>query len=354
MKVGFIGAGHRMQEFYLPLIQLFDDIEIVGFWTRSQATAEQAKQTTGICQYDEINILSKLVDMLIICVPTSATNLILDCIKNTSVHLLIETPIVSEEIAKLSYELTDIRIINVAENWPFRPAEQIKNSIVKGGHIGKPNVVVNDFRGYEYHGIAMCRSYFDNPFPTTAVGTSFSFGPVTIISGDAKKTLDENWDVGVLEFENGGRMVHNFNSIHSRAKTRGTRSLRVMCENGCVSSDDLSDLKMWYDVDGIPHEKSVTIINETNNRKTTSISFKDRRFSWTDIMTKDFAILDEQQSSIYSMISAMKDQVAGLKTFKNKVNPAWQGWIDWTCVNALRTSSAWGQKVTLRKPNWLK
>lgn len=353
MRVGFIGAGRRMQEYYMPVIKSMTNIEPIGFMTRSQKTADQCTAATSLKRYRTINKLAKDVDMLVICVPASIIhNAVVEILKHKEIKtpLLIETPIQSEFIARTSYECRNDRIICAAENWPYRPAELLKLDIVKSGLLGNVNVVVNEFRGYEYHGMAMMRNLIGRGYPVEVVGSSFSTGDVEFTDENGNnKILTENWDVGVITLDSGHRMINNFNSVHSRVKTRGNRSMRVSCTNGCMSSDDVDDFTIWIGAGNTRKLHNVRVWDGDDHPNVVGldVTVNEKQFTWASPCHS--VALDEQQLSTYTLLSKMEDAVMN---GAEAPYPAYQAFIDWTCVQSLRTASAWGQKINIKKPEW--
>lgn len=368
MRVGFIGAGGRMQRYYMPVIQALQEIEAVGFWTRSDETAAAAEAATGIRRYTDVTSLDADVDCLIVCVPAHALDsVVIKLYKETRGHLLIETPVMAEVVAQEAWDaMRDRRrIVCAAENWPFRPMELLKRQVVQSGILGQLNTVVNDFRGYEYHGIAMMRAYAGSAFPRSVFGLSWSTGDVDFTSSEGEpKLLRENWDVGVVELESGHRLIHTFDSVHSRTKARGPRSLRAMCTRGCVSTgtrftsgvdEPMFDFS-YIDAGGLPKSFDVRYEDDVPGyvlRASIKVDGRDEEFWYTSPLIGNTELYNEQHISTAELLLELKTSIEA-DDYNTVPYPAWQSWVDWLCVMGMRRSGALNQRLNVPRPRWMR
>jgi predicted short-subunit dehydrogenase-like oxidoreductase (DUF2520 family) len=67
MKVGFIGAGNVGCS--LGRYFIFNQVEVAGYWSRSEASAKQAAQLTKTTQFETIEEIVKTCDTLFLTVP---------------------------------------------------------------------------------------------------------------------------------------------------------------------------------------------------------------------------------------------------------------------------------------------
>lgn len=359
VKVGFIGAGRRMQDFYMPVMAKHlksfctprHNYHPIGFVTRTAKTAQQATEATGMKRYKNALELSKDVDMLIVCVNAQGMPDASMAALRTDVPVLLETPVTSQEVAQAAATRTIPTA--VAEQWPMRPFEQFRRKCLDTGMWGKVNVVVNNFRGYEYHAMAMMRSYAGGARPHAVQGMSWSCGPVKLVNDRGEtKVLDENWDVGTVILTNGVRLVHNFNSVHSRSRARGPRSLDVHCQRGMIGADDsvgggnkhLQNF-VWSDDEGRPVKPDVYIDNIVGNSPAVmSCKLNNKEVMWVNpyrVSTSGICMLDSQQVAIMEVLDGL---VEDRPTYKVE-----EAFVDWVTVMLMRQSSQQGR--VLQFPN---
>ena len=352
IRIGFYGAGRRMQDFYLPVINSHPQLafEPVGFVTRTDKTAGQATAATGLKRFPYVGEMAKEVDLIIVCVNAEGmVECSMDALR-TDKAVLLETPVTSEDVVRLAN--SRVPITGVAEQWPFRPMEQFRRAIIKTGTMGKLNVIQNSLRGYEYHAMAMMRAYtrkFDRAsMPAVLQGMSWSNGPVNLIDGNGiHKTLVENWDVGAIRLVDNVRLIHNFNSVHSRSQARGPRSLNIYCERGALCADDCNDIHFVESIDGQAVTVDVSVLKDedTNAPHTLRCSISGEVHEWVNPY-REAKNLDEQEVAIMTVLDGMVDAILDNKAVPYPVGDAF---VDWLCVMGLRQASA--QEKTLVFPN---
>lgn len=338
IRIGFIGCGTRVTDHYLKMIPHVGGLVVTGFITKTD-TKEIIHQGNKLEQFTDIPALAAVCDLIFVCTPYNLTTSIVCEVMKYDVHIVVETPIYDYTLVEIAKQNNAIRKykISVAENWPFRPSEVLKQKIISSGLLGKINTIINDFRGYEYHAFAMMRSY-DRSKPLTAIGSSFSTGDVVITDATGiQKTLTENWDVGLVTLESETRLIHNFNSIHSRSKTRGTRSLRVMCTNGSISSDDFDNFVVEWDINGVPQRSELDVYQGMLHREIAGagITVANEDFMWRSPIC-DFAF-NEEDLSIYNLLQAIRDAIH-IEHMNGVVYSVEESYIDAFCVNAIRQS----------------
>lgn len=329
-RIGFIGVGQRTQRHYMPLSSACGFTH-VGFYSRSDRSDVASRWCR---QYASASELATDVDVLIVCIPSDEivhllASIVKDC--HRLPYFVVETP-ATHALASFAQCNPHVRIA-VAENWPLRTWNVIARDVVTSGLLGRVNVVVNDFRGYEYHGYAMMRqlaSHAGSTSPVSAFGMSWSTGDVLCQTG----VLRENWDVGCIELASGVRLINNFNSIHSRSHARGPRSMRILCEHGAVWGDDAVNF-------GVTHERSgeVTTVIPSVTRDETSgnVTHVAVELSGTKFEVECDPRFDDESMSVVRMLE-------GIRSGRWNYSVA-DASCDVNCVNALRHSSHMGCHV---------
>lgn len=355
MKIGFIGAGSRVVDYYLPILDQLERFEVAGFNTRSEDTAKRVATSTGM-KHMTIADLNDVSDVLFVIVPANAISGVVQTIMDqTDKPLVIETPVMSEHIARMSWERRNNRQFFAAENWPYRPMNIVMKMIIDAGIIGNVNTVVNDFRGYEYHAFAMMRALAEGgrstpraTYPTSVIGATWSSGMVDLVTdkGESKR-LQENWDIGIMQLNNGVRLIHNFNSVHSRTGARGPRSLRIMGTDGFIGADDTVGAELTITRDGRPVPVDIEIVKSGDILKSIDVDVEGKKFTYDGCN----APFDDQQHSTRLMLEELHKEIVGGQNAWTY--DAWKSWVDWNCVQGLRYSASKGQMVTYPNVAWM-
>jgi predicted dehydrogenase len=341
LRVGFVGCGSRVTDHYFKVIPHVGGLTVSGF-TSKTCKSIVTHEGLELPAVTDVHALAEMCDIVSVCVPHQlTTGIVCELIKH-DVHIIVETPIYDYTLVELAQQNNATRRhkISVAENWPFRPSELLKRRIVGSGVIGRLNAVVNDFRGYEYHAFAMMRAYDrSRPNLQACVGTHFSSGDVIVTAQDgSQKTLTENWDIGVIPLESGVRLLHSFNSIHSRAKTRGPRSLRALCSNGAISSDDFNDFRVEWDVNGIPQRAEPDVYLGAMHSEIAGVGVvvAGEEFTWRSPVCD--VPFNEEDLSILYMFEEVRNRIH-TEHVKDVVYSVEESYIDSLCVNTIAQRS---------------
>lgn len=338
IRVGFVGVGTRVRTHYMPIIGKLDGFLNAGFHARS--THDDVANDNACVQHNTLQDLVASSDIIFISVPaTSTADVLRDVItmcQSTGTLIVIETP-VTLDVLPIVAAHPATKIV-VAENWPLRTWNVLAADVIRSGVIGHVNVIVNDFRGYEYHGFAMMRALASadgrDTIPRRVCGMSWSTGPVACQTG----ILTENWDVGCIELGDGVHLLNNFNSVHSRSKARGPRSMRIMCEHGAMWGDDMNDTGISTEHNGVVDHHIPLIVRDqlTNNLASVTLNVGHTKFE----VACD-PRFDDEQMSIVRLFTRLRDVVHGSDVGYTP-NDAW---CDIRCVDALRYSSRMGFHV---------
>lgn len=253
MRVALVGAGKRMTETYVPLLRALGE-DIVGFTTRTSATASRFASATGVRSYASIGELYREnPDYFIVCV---SPNAIAPCARplfSLGRPVLIETPIEDLMLADEAKRMN--ATVGVLEQWPFLPLEQFKARVYEKGLISRPFLVRNDCRSYDYHAIAQLRSYIGRQdgngrdiMPISAKGTHIST-PLRFEGSDGKlQTVTDAWDLATIEFDNGAVLCHEFSYACKVAPFRSIQTLRAYSVDGTMVTGRIFNRSNDYEI----------------------------------------------------------------------------------------------------------
>lgn len=258
MKIALIGAGKRMTQIYVPLLQKLSksgkiDIEIVGFTTRSAITAERFLSTPANAGIKFCRTRDELVkqnpDILLVCVNASATANVLRTTLHHKLPILVETPI--EDVSVLADVEKHSVPVGVMEQWPFLPLEQFKAAIYDSGIISRPFLVQNDCRSYDYHAMAQLRTYLGrhlSPVNVTAQRVVAKLNDFRNQAGDVVTGALDSWEFGTVVFSNSAALHHQFSYPCKTAPFRSLQSLRAYSSNGTIFTGKMIDRENDYEI----------------------------------------------------------------------------------------------------------
>lgn len=346
LRIGIVGAGKRVHEMYAPVLNSNPDIEVSGFWNRDAVKGQKLTDAFGYTRYTDLGKLARESEALVIVVNSSAlTQVEMDCI-SFGKPLMAETPVWTKEVVSAA-EKAGIPF-QIAEQTPWLPSEQFKMQLLEAKSLfGVPHTVINDFRTFEYHGLAQLRRYigFDK-VPTEVCGMSHGVPMAPFRDGNnvEQRGHVENWDSGQIRFATGEVAIYNFSSLYNRCKYRRPRSLRVYTDRATISNDDNEfDVRI-----GREDASYRTMYMETDNNfnvkpKTYTIRggfYEDdarepfEQFTW-NAQTEH---LTDQQEALKVLVDNFADHIitSGAQRLKYDVS---QGWTDFNLLMAIRASS---------------
>ena len=243
IRIGFVGAGQRIEEVYLPILnRLSDSYEIVGFTTQSTLRAQKFTSKTGIPAFSNASDLveKQKPTFLISAVSSNFNEETLLGLIDLKVPILTETPFawsVSRGEKILSKAKANQVSIAVAEQFPYLPLEQFKKKLVELEIFGDIYAAYNDFSTYSYHGIAQLRQYF-RAKPIRVRSLNYDFG------------LDQNlnsrpqypniqWKVGSVIFEDGAVLFHNYSDHYTVSSLGFPQTVRLYGRSASMVDHDI-------------------------------------------------------------------------------------------------------------------
>jgi predicted dehydrogenase len=340
LKVGIVGAGKRVHEMYAPVLNSNPDIEVSGFWNRDPVKGQKLTDTFGYTRYTDLGKLARESEALVIVVNSSAlTQVELDCI-TFGKPIMAETPVWTKDVVAAAQKAGVP--FQIAEQTPWLPSEQFKMNMIDFSEFGKPHTVVNDFRTFEYHGIAQLRRYigFDK-VPVEVCGMSHGVPMAPFRDGNdvEQRGHIENWESGQIRFATGELAIYNFSSLYNRCKYRQPRSLRIYTDRASIVNDDNKfTIRLGHD-DASYSE--VGVMRAGNDVKTDW--FRGDRFDGEGTLVATYPWqattdhLTDQQEALKVLVDNFADHIitGGAQRLKYDVS---QGWTDFNLLMAIRSS----------------
>jgi predicted dehydrogenase len=339
LRIGIVGAGKRVHQMYAPVLATNHDIEVSGFWNRDASKAQLAVDAFGYQRYTDLDKLAKESEALIIAVNSNAlTEVTLRCIEFGK-PLLVETPVWTKDV--LTAATTKGIPLAIAEQTPYLPSEQIKMEILRDKKtFGIPHTVINDFRTFEYHGIAQLRRYIGyDKMPVEVCGMSHGIPMMPFLGGDGSVQRHiENWDCGQIRFASGEIAVYNFSSLYNRCWYRSPRSLRIYTDRATISNTD-NNFSIRVGFEDASSQEVIVTINTGYGEKTKSLDAHwnhngNHVASWRPLTDH----LTDQQEALKVIVDNFADHIITSGGQKLIYDVA-QGWTDWNLLCAIRASS---------------
>lgn len=347
VKIGVVGAGKRVHDMYAPVLAA-SDAEVVGFWNRDEEKGRRLTQAFGYDREPNLEALAKRCDALAIAVNSNAlTEVTMRCL-DFGKPLLVETPVWTKDVVEKANRLKVS--VAVAEQTPFLPSEQFKMLLLEGNRelLGVPHTVVNDFRTFEYHGLAQLRRYigFDKvPVEVCGMSHAAPMAPFKDGNGVEQRGHTENWDSGQIRFASGELAIYNFSSLYNRCQYRHPRSLRIYTDRATISNkDNLFDVSAGKDDASI---ETLYVFPYQQDSKTISIR------AWKSNEDRDLPLtcwkaltehLNDQQEALKVLVDNFCAHVASPASTPLTYDAA-QGWTDFNLLMAIRHSSARKQYI---------
>ena len=331
---------------YAPVLGSNPSVEVSGFWNRNAAKGQKLTDAFGYARFADLDKLAKESDALVIAVNSAAlTEVSLNCLTYKK-PILAETPVWTKDVV-LAAERAGVPFA-IAEQTPWLPSEQFKMMLLARHDLfGRPHTVVNDFRTFEYHGLAQLRRYIGfGKVPVEVCGMSHAalMAPFTDGNDVEQRGHTENWDMGQVRFATGEVVVYNFSSLYNRCKYRKPRSLRVYTNRATVSNDD-NEFEIRLGREDASYR---TMYMETDNR----FSIKPKTFYIKGGFYEDDAREPYEEFTWKAATDRLTDQQEALKVLvdnfaehvvtggKEKLlYDAAQGWTDFNLLMAIRASS---------------
>ena len=220
LKMALIGCGNRGKSAYLPPIRkMKNHLHLVAVCDEQAEAAQSVGESEGVPHYTSVDELIEKETLDLVCVvvnPNRNADVALKLI-DADIHLMTETPIATDlpDADRMISAAQEKNVkLETAENYYRRPTERIKRELILSGIFGNVNTVYQDFVGHGYHGVGLIRSYIGLDIKATRVtGFTQDFTVQKHVFRAGQNPRDtENWQHGVIEFENGSRGIFSFSS----------------------------------------------------------------------------------------------------------------------------------------------
>lgn len=241
LRIALVGAGNRGSGTYLPIIaKLGDDLELVAVCDVDAGKAELAASKYNVPHFSDIGAMVDQTkpDIAAVVVNPNRNHEAGIPLSQMGVSYCTETPIdtdlgwADKMIATAKENGTKLE---VCENYYRVPVERIKRALILEGVFGTVLAAYNDFNGHGYHGVGLIRSYigFDVGI-TRVIGMRKRFDVQEHSYRNGSHT-SEDWQHGIIEFENGSVGIFNFSGLSYGSPLRWYNTSKFYAEKGmCV------------------------------------------------------------------------------------------------------------------------
>jgi predicted dehydrogenase len=265
LKIALVGVGNRGRGTYLPIIQtMTDDFELVAVCDDRPAVVAEVGEQAGVPAFTDIADMvgAAKPDVAAVVITPSNNHQAGVPLAELGISYVTETPLdtnldrCDEMIAAAKKAGTKIE---VAENYYRVPGERIKRAMILEGVFGEIHTAYNDFRGHGYHGVGLIRSYIG-----LDVGVKRVFGftrkrAVQEHTYRGNAPTSEQWQHGVIEFENDSVGIYNFSSLSYGSPLRRYNTSKFFGERGMCVGDEAAILD-----DAAEERRPITIERRTH------------------------------------------------------------------------------------------
>ncbi|PXW99127.1 Gfo/Idh/MocA family oxidoreductase [Mycolicibacterium moriokaense] len=178
-----IGSGYRVRNAFLPALSCLG-IRVVGVYSRSVENARRAGEPYGIPAVEDVSSLRPGdVDVVLVSVTVSNNVEVMQQIAHLApgAALVMDTPGISRPTdlwyLPLYRRWAQVR---VAEDFMNMPQYRLVNKVIGDGHLGDITSVSMDHMGYQYHALALIRSWLGMRTPRSARGHRSAQGAVDV------------------------------------------------------------------------------------------------------------------------------------------------------------------------------
>ena len=243
MKIALVGPGRRGAGTYLPIIAKMDkDLELVAICDVNEERAKESASQYNVPHFTEVESMVEATkpDIAAVVIGASHNHEAGIPLSQMGVSYCTETPIdtdlgwADKMIAAAKESNTKLE---VCENYYRVPGERIKRALILEGVFGQVLAAYNDFNGHGYHGVGLIRSYvgFDVKI-NRVIGMRKDF---TVqkhhYRGGAQER--EDWQHGLIEFENGSVGIFNFSGLSYGSPLRWYNTSKFYAERGMCVGD---------------------------------------------------------------------------------------------------------------------
>lgn len=264
LKIALVGAGNRGSNVYLPIIAKMDeDLVLVAVCDENQERAEKYAKAYNVPFFTDVATMVEATkpDIAAVVITPNRNHEVGISLSEMGVSYCTETPIDTDlwwadQMIKSARE--NNTKIEVCENYYRVPAERIKRQLILEGVFGKVLVAYNDFNGHGYHGVSLIRSYigFDVKIKRVfGIRRDFSVQQHTYRGGTFNR---EDWQHGIIEFENGSIGIFNFSGLSYGSPLRWYNTSKFYAERGMCVGDGQR---------GYSYKEQIAILNSEANAK---------------------------------------------------------------------------------------
>ncbi len=266
LKIALVGVGNRGRGTYLPIIQtMTDDFELVAVCDGRAPVVKEVGEQAGVPAFTDVAdmVAAAKPDVAAVVITPSNNHQAGVPLAELGVSYVTETPLdtnldrCDEMIAAAKAAGTKIE---VAENYYRVPGERIKRAMILEGVFGEIHTAYNDFRGHGYHGVGLIRSYIG-----LDVGVKRAFGftrrrDVQEHTYRGNTPTTEQWQHGVIEFENDSVGIYNFSSLSYGSPLRRYNTSKFFGERGLCIGEEAAILD-----DAAEERRPITIERRTHS-----------------------------------------------------------------------------------------
>jgi len=246
LKIALVGAGNRASGTYAPIITtMTDDLELVAICDVAEEKAKERGEQYNVPYFTNVEEMAEKTkpDIAAVVITPSRNHEAGIPLSKMGVSYCTETPIDTnlwwaDEMIRVAKE-TNTKL-EVCENYYRFPGERIKREMILAGVFGKVLTAYNDFRGHGYHGVGLIRSYIGLDVSAVRVigmTKNFKVQEHLFRAGQPSRS-DENWQHGIIEFENGSVGIFNFTSLSYGSPMRWYNTSKFYAERGmCVREE---------------------------------------------------------------------------------------------------------------------
>ncbi len=264
LKIALVGAGNRGTYAYLPIISKMDeDLELVAICDESLDKAKQQGEAYKVPYFTNVvDMVEKTKpDIAAVVINPHRNHEVGIPLSQMGISYCTETPIdtdlgwADKMIATAKEHGTKLE---VCENYYRVPGERIKRELILAGVFGKILTAYNDFNGHGYHGVSLIRSYIGFDVKINRVIGMYKNFTVQEHTYRNIRPTTEDWQFGLLEFENGSVGVFNFSGLSYGSPLRWHNSSRFYGERGmCIGDGQRS----------YSYKEQIAILNRDANAK---------------------------------------------------------------------------------------
>lgn len=234
LKIAVVGTGSRASAHLFTIQKLTDIYQLTAVCDVNSDRVKQVSTNYNVNGYSDVEpmIISEKPDIILIAVPPDGHHIVAYIAAEHGVNIICETPIAT------TLPCADLMInaakkngvkLEIAENvWRF-PQERLKKKIVDSGLIGDITQIHCWYSSGSYHGMNAVRTLTQSEVKRVI---GYSKGKRSTSSPNLNG--QPNWELGVIEFENGATCVYQLPARRSRGNY-----WEVEATKGCILGNDI-------------------------------------------------------------------------------------------------------------------